>query len=79
MTNKFKVYRVYAKAHYNGFALIGANSSEEANSYIDDFRNSDIDNKSDSRGYEPVGEDDVIVGIWSEKAGFIEQDIYYCG
>lgn len=79
ITNNFKIYKVYAKTHYNGFALIAANSSEDANSYIKEFKTSDINNKLDSKGYEFVKESDVIVGIWSEKAGFILQEIYYYG
>lgn len=79
METKFNVYRVYAGVHYGGFALVGANSAEEANVYITDFKESDKNNTFDSLGYGYVTEEDKIDGIWSKKSNFIMQDIYYRG
>ena len=45
-----KVYLCEADVNYHGFALIGANSAEEANQYINDFKARDPKNTLDSRG-----------------------------
>ena len=34
----YKVYRIYSKIDYTGYSLIAANTAEEANQMIEDFK-----------------------------------------
>lgn len=47
----FKVYKIHSKPHYAGYALVAANSVEEANEFIKSFEDSDGNNYCDSYGY----------------------------
>ena len=76
---KYKVYQIYPNAHYRGYALIAAETADEANAYIRAFKDSDKSNSMDSYGYSEVDEGDVIDGIWAECKGFANHQIYYCG
>lgn len=75
----YKVYKVESELSYTGTSLVAARSAEEANKYIDDFRERDKDNKSDSWGYCYVNESDVLENIFSKESGIIDYGIRYSG
>lgn len=75
----FKVYKVTSGACYTGYALVAANSAEEANKHIATFKNSDKDNTCDSWGYDKVYEDDRIEHLFSDEEGIIDYGISYSG
>lgn len=74
-----KVYKVDPAMYYHGFALVGAETAEQANSFIDSFQEFDKDNSADSWGYCHVSEDDVIDYIFAETEGILLYGIFYCG
>lgn len=76
---RYKVYEIDSKCSYIGTSLVAAKTAEEANKYIDGFREIDKDNKCDSWGYADVSEDDVIENLWSEESGIIKHGIRYYG
>ena len=75
----YKIYEVNSRKHYNGIALISAESAEEANAFIQEFVDNDIKNFGDSWGYEDVNEQNVIDGICGIKKGILLYGIYYHG
>ena len=75
----YKVYKVGAKMYYHGMSLVAADSAEEANSIIDDFKRDDTNNWNDSWGYCEVDESDAIEGVLSERKGIVLYGIYYHG
>lgn len=74
-----KVYRIYPHGPYNGYSLIAADSVDEANKAIEEFRNSDPHNDLDSYGYSDVSEADLEEDLFSTRLGFVIQGIYYTG
>lgn len=74
---KYKVYKIDSNSSYIGYSLVAANTSEEANQYIDSFREEDNDSKCDSWGYANVREDDVLEHIFSDEPGIINYGIRY--
>jgi hypothetical protein len=77
---KYKVYEITPRLGcYQGFALVAANSAEEANHFIDKFIKDDPENKMDSWGYSKVSEHDVIEDAYSESEGIIRHGIFYYG
>ena len=79
MKMKYKVYRVDPRNCYRGYALIAAETADEANAFIKAFQEDDKNNRMDSWGYDKVDESDVIDGIWAENKGFVNEEIYYYG
>ena len=75
----YKVYKVEPQMHYHGMSLVAADSAEEANLFISDFKRYDTNNQSDSWGYCKVDEDDAIEGLLSENKGIVLHGIYYYG
>ena len=75
----YKVYKVEPQMHYHGMSLVAADSAEEANLFISDFKRYDTNNWSDSWGYCEVDEDDAIEGLLSENKGIVLHGIYYYG
>ena len=75
----YKVYKVEPQTYYHGMSLVAADSAEEANSIIADFKIEDTDNWHDSWGYCGVDESDVIEGVFSERKGIVLYGIYYYG
>ena len=75
----YKVYKVEPQMHYHGMSLVAADSAEEANLFISDFKRYDTNNWSDSWGYCEVDEDDAIEGVLSERKGIVLHGIYYYG
>lgn len=73
----YKVYRIYSKMDYTGYSLIAANTAEEANWMIEDFKKSDSRNLNDSYGYDYVDENDVIENLHADYTGFILHGINY--
>lgn len=73
----YKVYRIYSKIDYTGYSLIAANTAEEANQMIEDFKKSDSRNLNDSYGYDYVDENDVIENLHADYTGFILHGIDY--
>ena len=73
----YKVYRIYSKVDYTGYSLIAANTAEEANQMIEDFKKSDSRNLNDSCGYDYVDENDVIENLHADYIGFILHGIDY--
>lgn len=78
-SKRYKVYEIMANNCYIGVSLVAANTAEEANKYIYEFKNKDENNDFNSFGYSKVSEDDVIENIWSEELGIIKYDIHYYG
>ena len=72
-----KVYRIYSKMGYTGYSLIAAETAEEANWMIEDFKESDTRNLLDSYGYDYVNENDAIENLYSDCVGFILHGIDY--
>ena len=75
----YKVYKVEPQMHYHGMSLVAAESAEEANSIIADFKKDDTNNWNDSWGYCEVDESDAIEGVFSEHKGIVLHGIYYYG
>ena len=75
----YKVYKVEPQMHYHGMSLVAAESAEEANLFISDFKRYDTNNWSDSWGYCEVDEDDAIESVFSERKGIVLYGIYYYG
>lgn len=76
----FKVYEVFPRLScYSGVSFVAANSVDEANAYIQNFKKEDIGNVFDSNGYDFVKEHNCIGGIYSEEPGIVYQGIYYRG
>ena len=75
----YKVYKVEPQMHYHGMSLVAADSAEEANLFISDFKRYDTNNWSDSWGYCEVDEDNAIEGLLSENKGIVLHGIYYYG
>lgn len=77
---QYKVYRVYPDdCAYAGYSLVAANSVEDANRIIQDFKNSDPHNDRDSYAYGDVSESDWIEEIISTREGIILEGFYYTG
>lgn len=75
----YKVYKVEPQMHYHGMSLVAAESAEEANLFISEFKKDDTNNWDDSWGYCEVDEDDAIEGLLSENKGIVFRGIYYYG
>ena len=75
----YKVYKVEPQMFYHGMSLVAADSAEEANLFISDFKRYDTNNWSDSWGYCEVDEGDAIEGVFSERKGIVLYGIYYYG
>lgn len=74
-----KLYKVDPAVFYSGFALVGADSSGEANSYINKFKSEDVSNYYSSKGYSLVTEDDAIEDCNPSYRGIIHFGIFYSG
>ena len=79
IAQSYKVYKIEANSSYTGYSLVAAKSADEANHYIDNFREIDKDNQGDSWGYSNVNEDDVLENIFSNETGILDYGIRYCG
>lgn len=77
MDKKYNVYRIDPVGNYHGFGIVAAESVEEANNLIDEFKNQDIRNSMDSGGYSHVDRGDLIYDLYSERKGIICKEIYY--
>ena len=76
----YKVYRVYPRGRaYTGFSIVAAESAEDANKIIQDFRDSDKHNYRDSYAYSDVYESDLIEELSSNCKGIIHEGFYYRG
>lgn len=75
----YKVYKIESAGCYAGISLVAANSVEEANLFINKFKESDKNNISDSFGYCEVEESDEMDGIFSEYDGIVYFGIRYTG
>jgi len=75
----YKVYKVESNSSYIGTSLVAARTADEANHYINIFREIDKNNESDSWGYCTVNEDDALENTWSSKSGILDYGIRYCG
>ena len=75
----YKVYKVEPQMHYHGMSLVAADSAEEANLFISEFKRDDTNNWDDSWGYCEVDEDDALEGVFSENSGIIFHGIRYTG
>lgn len=79
-TEQYKVYRVHpCNCAYVGYSLVAANSVEDANRIIQDFKNSDPHNDRDSYAYGDVSESDWIEELISTREGIILEGFYYTG
>ena len=75
----YKVYKVLPQMYYHGMSLVAADSAEEANLFISEFKRDDTNNWDDSWGYCEVDEDDAIEGLLAENKGIVLRGIYYYG
>lgn len=75
----YKVYKIEPQMYYHGMSLVAADSAEEANLFISDFKRYDTNNWYDSWGYCEVDESDAIEGLLSENKGIVFRGIYYYG
>lgn len=75
----YNVYKIDSTNHYSGISLVVAENAEEANLFIDDYKERDIDNIGDSRGYSYVEECDKLEGVFGESKGIIYYGIFYSG
>lgn len=77
---QYKVYRVYpCDCAYVGYSLVAANSVEDANRIIQDFKNSDPHNDRDSYAYGGVSESNLIEDLISTREGIILEGFHYTG
>ena len=77
---QYKVYQVYPRdCAYVGYSFVAANSVEDANRIIQDFRDSDKGNDRDSYAYGDVSESDLIEDLISTREGIILEGFYYTG
>lgn len=70
----YKVYHISPASHYCGFALVAANSAEDANEHIAERKA-----EWDFFGYCYVSECDQIEYLTSSLEGFIFDTIRYSG
>lgn len=75
----FPLYKVSAKIHYAGVALIAAESAEVANEFIRQFQEVDNENVCNSWGYDTVTEDDKLDYAFGTLQGIIDYGIFYTG
>ena len=75
----YKVYEVTPRSCYYGYALVAANSAEEANEHISFLKDLDPTNKWDYFGWEYVTEDDVVENIFADCEGIMKNTIRYSG
>ena len=77
----YKVYEIFPEyGCYSGIALVAAESVEEANEYIREFKSRDKDNKCDSWGYSYLSkDDDGHEHLFSDVKGIIDYGICYSG
>lgn len=76
---KFNVYEISPNPCYCGFALVAAKNAQEANGYIESFKDEDSNNECDSWGYSSVSETDQIEDVFSERKGILTYGICYGG
>ena len=76
MEKVYNVYKIDTTYGYHGFALVGAETAEEANRLIRDFQVDDTDDWFNTTGYLEVKEYNKIDGIFSRTKGFIATEIY---
>ena len=77
--NKIKVYHMDPYMLYGGFALIAAETADEANEMILDYKKHDPHNQSNSFGFCYVDELDRIYELTSSEKGIIYNRVYYSG
>jgi hypothetical protein len=75
----YKVYEVTPRSCYYGYALVAANSAEEANEHISVLKDLDPTNKWDYFGWEYVTEDDIVENIFADCEGIVKSNIRYSG
>lgn len=73
------VYKIESCTCYSGISLVVAENAEEANSFIDSYKNCDTGNYGDSKGYCHVDECDKLEGVFGESKGIIYYGIFYSG
>jgi hypothetical protein len=76
---KYKIYEVRSSACYSGTSLVAAENAKEANKFIQQFKDRDLDNSCDSWGYDFIEEYDAIEDLFAERKGFITYGIRYSG
>lgn len=79
LSESYKVYKIESNFSYIGTSLVAAKTAKEANHYIENFKEIDKDNRSDSCGYSYVDEDDALENIYSSESGILDYGIRYCG
>lgn len=79
MEEKYNVYKIESNMYYAGISLVAARNLEEANKYIQEFKDNDKDNDQDSYGYSSVHDDDLMYELYSYVSGIIYCGIYYRG
>lgn len=76
---RFNIYNVYRIDHafrYRGFSFVAAETAEEANKLIDEFKKDPI-NLYVADGYLHVQESNKIGFLFSDEKGIVLEKIYY--
>lgn len=77
---RYNVYEIIPNSlYYGGMSLVAAESTEEANDFIDEFIKSDTQNYNDSLGYNHIDEYNIMDHLYSDEKGIIYYGIYCCG
>lgn len=74
---KLNVYEVLPKSNYAGRALVAAESTDEADQFIMQFKQRDPNNEGDSWGYDRTYY--IKEHLYSDVKGIIDYGIYYIG
>ena len=77
--SKYKLFLVEPGCCYSGNSVVSAADSKEANEIIQNFKDQDIDNIFDSKGYNFVDDNNIIEGAIGIKKGFLYYGIRYSG
>ncbi len=73
--NTFQLYSIDAKLGYDGISFVAATDAENANHYIDVFKDVDKHNASCSEGYSSISEMDRLEGVFCDAPGFVYHGI----
>lgn len=77
----YNIYEIYPSRNcYSGTALVAAESIEQANEFILNFKRGDSNNNTNSWGYSYIDDDELPVEhLFSDEPGIIKYGIYYDG
>lgn len=71
----YQLYNIDAKIGYEGESFVAGSSAEDANRYIQIFKEIDRSEDKISQGYNNVSEEDRVEGTFSDTPGFVYHGI----